>query len=98
MAKTAIVLTRRTDMWKAWVGFNLSHSLGVVLFGVLVVLIGRSEAAFEMEGPVFLPLAVLVSGVYLLLAARFWFRTPIIGCGLSVLFFCLSWILRLLGH
>lgn len=98
MAKTALVLTRRTDMWKAWVGFNLSHSLGVVLFGVFVVLVGRSELAFEMDGPVFLPLAVLVSTGYLALAARFWFRTPIIGCALSVFLFCLSWILRLLGH
>jgi hypothetical protein len=53
---------------------------------------------FEVEGPVFLPLAVLVSSFYLALAARFWFRTPIIGCGLSLLFFCLSWVLKLLGH
>jgi hypothetical protein len=26
--------------------FNLSHSLGIVLFGVLVVLVGRTSASF----------------------------------------------------
>ncbi len=98
MTTTALVLTRRTDMWLAWVGFNLSHSLGVVLFGVLVVLVGRSEAVFEVEGRVFLPLAVLVSTGYLALAVRFWFRTPILGCAASVLLFSVSWVLLLLGY
>jgi len=26
-----------TDMWRAWVGFNLSHSLGALLFGAMVI-------------------------------------------------------------
>ena len=98
MAKTALVLTRRTDMWRAWVGFNLSHSLGAVLFGVLVLLVGRSEVVFDVEGRVFLPLAVLVSTGYLALAVRFWFRTPILGCALSVLLFWVSWALLMLGY
>jgi len=33
----------RTTMWQAWVGFNFSHSLGVVLFGALSVAAGRSS-------------------------------------------------------
>jgi hypothetical protein len=30
----------RTDMWRAWIGFNFSHSLGVLLLGVLAVWAG----------------------------------------------------------
>src|SRR5687767_13603805 len=67
MAQDTVLLTRRTNMWLAWVGFNLSHSLGAVLFGAVVVLIGRSQATFEAQGALFLPLAVLVSGAYLVL-------------------------------
>ncbi len=29
------VISRQTTMWKAWVGFNLSHSLGAILFGAV---------------------------------------------------------------
>src|SRR5712691_5725954 len=29
-----------TDMWRAWIGFNFSHSLGVLLFGALEVWAG----------------------------------------------------------
>jgi hypothetical protein len=27
-------LTRQTTMWRAWVGFNASHSVGAMLFGL----------------------------------------------------------------
>ena len=35
MTRSGLRLTRRTDMWRAWVGFNLSHGLGVVVFALL---------------------------------------------------------------
>ena len=97
MARATVRLTRRTDMWRAWVGFNLSHSLGAVAFGLLVVLAGRSEASFAAEGSVFAPVALLVSSVYLALAVKYWFRTPIMGCALSAALFLASLVLLLVG-
>jgi hypothetical protein len=93
MARDSILLTRRTTVWLAWVGFNLSHSLGAVLFGAVLVLIGRSAASFEAQAGVFLPLAVLVSAIYLVLGVRYWFRTPIIGISLASVCFLVSWVL-----
>lgn len=97
MTRTHLLLTRRTDLWLTWVGFNLSHSLGVVLFGVLVLLIGRSPASFAAQAPVFVPCAVVVSALYTVLAARYWFRTPLIGCTLALLLFVGAWSVMLLG-
>jgi hypothetical protein len=93
MTRETILLTRRVNLWLAWVGFNLSHSLGAVLFGVVVLLIGRTQATFETQAPVFLPFAVVVSGLYLWLGIRYWFRTPIVGIALSFGLFVASWIL-----
>jgi hypothetical protein len=45
----------------------------------------------------FLPLTVAVSGLYLVLALRYWFRTPIIGVGLSGVCFVASSILFVIG-
>jgi hypothetical protein len=98
MAASGVLLTRRTDMWRAWVGFNLSHSLGAVLFGAFVVLAGRSQAVFDLEGALFAPAALLVSGAYLALAIKYWFRTPIAGIGLSLLLFLAAWVLFALGR
>jgi len=93
MAHDTILLTRRTTVWLAWVGFNLSHSLGLLLVGVVVLLIGRTSASFQAQAAVFLPLAVLVSATYLVLGVRYWFRTPIIGISLASVCFLVSWVL-----
>ena len=93
MSQTSLVLTPRTNMWLAWVGFNLSHSLGAVFFGVAVLVIGRSASTFTAEGGLFGPLAIVVSAAYLVLAIKYWFRTPIVGCAVSVVLFVSSWLL-----
>jgi hypothetical protein len=97
MGRTRLLLTGRTDMWKAWVGFNFSHSLGAVLFGVVVLLVGRSPASFEADASVFVPFAFCVSALYLVTGLRYWFRTPIAGVLIAVLLFAASWVLRLLS-
>ncbi len=97
MLKETALLTRRTNMWLAWVRFNLSHSLGAVLFGVVVLLIGRSPASFAAQASFFLPLVVVVSGAYLILGMRYWFRTPIVAIALSGACFFASWLLFLIG-
>src|SRR5712692_3612158 len=38
MANSAVRLSGgSTDMWRAWIGFNFSHSLGVLLFAALAI-------------------------------------------------------------
>jgi hypothetical protein len=96
MARTAVRLTRRINMWGAWVGFNLSHSLGLVVLGALIVLIGRNEATFRAQASIFVPFALAAAAVYLVLAVRYWFRIPIIGCALSLALLLSSWLALML--
>jgi hypothetical protein len=94
MTRDTLMISRRMSFWSAWVGFNLSHSLGAVLFGSAVLLIGRSAASFAQQAPLFIPFAVVVSAIYLVLAVRYWFRSPLIGIMLSCACFVSSWIAR----
>lgn len=94
MTTTAPRLTDRTDLWRAWVGFNYSHSLGAVLFGLSVVLVGRNDAVYAANAALAAPLALLVALAYLVLGLKYWFRTPIIGIGVSVICFAFAWLLR----
>jgi hypothetical protein len=98
MARARVRLSDRMDMWRAWVGFNLSHSLGVSLLGLTVLLVGRTPASFAYNAAVFQPLAVVVSLAYLGLAVVYWFRGPVIGVGLSVALFACAWTLSLVGR
>lgn len=97
MAASPLRMTPRTNMWLAWVGFNMSHSLGAVLFGLFVVVIGRSDASFAAQAALCLPLSAAVSAAYLYLATQYWFRTPILGCAFAFAAFAGAWTLHLLG-
>jgi hypothetical protein len=94
MRATTPLLTRRIDVWMGWVGFNLSHSLGAIAFGSFVTAIGLTPGAFAVLSFVCVPLAALVAAAYLALGLRYWFRTPIAGCALSLACFLASWVVR----
>ena len=41
MANSAVTMSRGgTDMWRAWIGFNFSHSLGVLLLATIAIWAG----------------------------------------------------------
>jgi hypothetical protein len=93
MTEQTLLLNRRTNLWLAWVGFNLSHSLGAVAFGAVVWLLGRNTAAYRANAPFFIPFAIVVSGLYLAIGVRYWFRTPIVGIAFAGVCFVLAGIL-----
>ncbi len=89
MKATSPILTRRTSMWDAWIGFNASHSLGAMLFAaVYLVLAGRHMSVLR-QSPALIWLPVIGGGAYLGLAKRYWFRTPLIG--IAVASACFAW-------
>ncbi len=65
MANSAVRLSRGgTDMWRAWIGFNFSHSLGVLLVGTLAVWAGSRIKTLPMG---VMPALTLIGCVYLVL-------------------------------
>lgn len=93
MANSALRLSRGgTDMWRAWIGFNFSHSLGVLLFATLAI-----WAGFRINGlPVaMMPALTLIGCTYLLLALFYWFRIPAIGVAIGTGCFAAAWVLPL---
>lgn len=88
------LLTRRTTLWRAWIGFNASHSLGAILFAAIYLILAISHIEFLRVSPALAWLAVLGSGCYLLLAARYWFRTPLIGFAISTACFVCAALTR----
>jgi hypothetical protein len=91
MTKSSPMLTSATDIWRAWVGFNISHSAGAIIFALFVLIIGRSPESFAGQAMLVLPLSVAVSASYLWMAKRFWFRIPLIGIAVSLVAFTISW-------
>jgi len=93
MANSALGLSGgATDMWRAWIGFNFSHSLGVLLVAGLAIWAGARIRPL----PVGIVAALTLIGcVYLTLALRYWFRTPAIGVAIGTGCFAAAWVLSL---
>ncbi|HEY3053953.1 MAG TPA: hypothetical protein VGK04_11265 [Thermoanaerobaculia bacterium] len=72
MRSTAIRLSHRVNTWNAWIGFNLSHSLGAVVFGVVCI-----TAAMPAW------ILAIIAAIYEVLAIQFWFRAPAIAIGVA---------------
>lgn len=83
MKATSPVLTSRTSLWDAWIGFNASHSLGAMLFAAVYLVLAIGHMPMLRESPALLWLAVLAATSYLALAQRYWFRTPLVGIALG---------------
>ncbi|MCG8588691.1 MAG: hypothetical protein MJE66_05320 [Proteobacteria bacterium] len=85
MQGARLALNPRANLWKAWLGFNLSHSLGAGLFGGVVLTIAVLHFEFFANSPIVQATAVAIAGAYLVLSLLFWFWGPAVGSALSVL-------------
>lgn len=78
-------------VWRAWVGFNFSHSVGAVLFGVLCIVTGNLIATASVPGWILLLLSA-VGLIYFTIAVLYWFRTPITGIAVATTCLLLAWL------
>jgi hypothetical protein len=87
MEEVAPVISRETTMWKAWIGFNASHSGGAILFGAVYGYLALLHPAFLFASHFLLALGLVILSGYLALARRYWFRTPFRGILLALVLY-----------
>jgi hypothetical protein len=81
-----------TTMWRAWVGFNFSHSIGGILFGALCLGAGVVLGAVALQAWVLL-LLVVISLMYLGLSILYWFRIPTAGIAVASICLLVAWLM-----
>ena len=87
MQEVSPVITRQTTMWKAWIGFNATHSIGLILFGVVYADLALAHGEVLFGSPFLLALGLVVLLGYVFLARRYFFRTPLRGVVLASLLY-----------
>lgn len=97
MSATHPVLTRKTTMWRAWIGFNASHSLGAILFGLLYGYLALAHPAVLFQSAFLLALGLGMLAAYLLLAKLYWFSIPFAGILIAFIWFVAGVAAALLG-
>ena len=92
MQEVSPVITRQTTMWRAWVGFNATHSCGLLLFGAIYgyLALVHSSVLFHSAFLLSLGLALLLG--YVFIARKYFFRIPFRGVLLATLLYALGLI------
>jgi hypothetical protein len=93
LEQTPLVLTRQTTMWKAWVGFNASHSCGAMLFGAFYGYLALAHGAFLFQSWFLLALGLLALVAYAFMARRYWFSVPFRGILLATAFYVIALVI-----
>ena len=83
MKQTHPLLTNKTTMWKAWVGFNGSHSAGGIFLGCINMLLAGLYYPFLSGAWPLIVLTVITSSFYLFLAIKYWFKIPLTGIAIA---------------
>jgi len=85
-------ISSSTTMWKAWVGFNVSHSMGLILFGLIYGYLAVYQWEVLRRSYFVSGLGLLVLVGYVVLARVFWFRDPLIGVSAATLLYVAGFI------
>ena len=91
-------ITSQTTMWKAWVGFNASHSAGIILFGAIYGYLSLFAWTLLLHSAFFIGLGIAFFVAYLLLAKLYWFRRPLIGVALAGGLYILGIVIGMYGR
>src|SRR5271169_5892258 len=60
MSQVSPVITKETTMWRAWVGFNASHSMGLILFGLVFGYLALAHGQLLFQSPFLLLVGLAV--------------------------------------
>jgi hypothetical protein len=83
MSQTSPVITKATTMWRAWVGFNASHSMGLILFGLVFGFLALAHDQLLFQSPFLLVVGLAMLGGLAVLCKVYFFSAPLTGISIS---------------
>ena len=90
MKVVPLVITKETTVWKAWIGFNASHSMALILFGLIYGYLATAHPVVLFDS-IFLQLVgFLMLAGFLILCRLYWFTVPLAGISISLLCYVAS--------
>jgi hypothetical protein len=84
MSQVSPVITKETTMWRCWVGFNASHSMGLILFGLVFGYLALAHGQLLFQSPFLLVVGLAMLGGLIVLCKVYWFSAPFTGIRISL--------------
>ncbi|HET6448444.1 MAG TPA: hypothetical protein VFG31_04975 [Conexibacter sp.] len=80
----------KPSMWSFWLGFNVSHGLGVFCIGLLCLLIGSYDFDLVQRIDALQPLTIAIPAIYFVVALRYWFNGVMLLTGVATACFTIA--------
>jgi hypothetical protein len=84
MSQISPVITKETTMWRCWMGFNASHSMGLILFGLVFGYLALARGQLLFQSPFLLSVGLAMLGGLVVLCKVYFFRAPLTGVCVSL--------------
>jgi hypothetical protein len=84
MSQSSPVMAKETTMWRCWVGFNASHSLGLILFGLVFGYLALAHGQLLFRSPFLLAVGLAMLGGVVVLCKVYFFSWPLTGVSISL--------------
>ena len=97
MSQISPVITNETTMWRCWVGFNATHSMGLILFGLVFGYLALAHNELLFQSPFLLVVGLATLGALAVLCKVYFFSAPLTGVCISLACYLVS-IARSLGR
>jgi hypothetical protein len=93
MNQISPVITEETTMWRCWVGFNASHSMGLILFGLVFGYLAFFHRQLLFESVFLLVAGLAMLAGLLVLCKVYFFSAPLTGIGMALACYVASIVL-----
>jgi hypothetical protein len=84
MSQISPIITKETTMWRCWVGFNATHSMGLILFGLVFGFLALAHSQLLFRSPFLLVVGLAMIGGVVVLCKVYFFGAPFAGMGVSL--------------
>ena len=84
MSQSSPIMTNETTMWRCWVGFNASHSMGLILFGLVFGFLALAHDKLLFRSPFLLVVGLAMLGGFVVLCKAYFFSVPLTGVSISL--------------
>jgi hypothetical protein len=90
MSQVQLRITKETTVWRAWVGFNASHSIALILFALIFGFLALYHPKFLFDSAYLLAIGFATLAGFLVLAKLYWFSVPFAGIAVCLVCYVAS--------
>jgi hypothetical protein len=87
MMTVSPVLTTETTMWRCWTGFNVTHSMCLLFFGLVFGYLALAQHQLLFRSPFLILIGAATLASLVVVCKLYFFRAPLLGVATSLVLY-----------